>query len=79
MSKVQFEEFLACQFCEYISETVTVDTKFHYSSANSDQAEQLYLGFKSLGFEQMSVKGVTVNYITYQDQRLLIIGAGLDK
>ena len=73
MSKLPFEEFLAGLFCQYITTSNSIDTKYHFISSNPAQSLQLYNGFKNLNFKPLVVGNSTLNYVEAENGKKIIV------
>lgn len=73
MSNLLFEEFLARLFCQYIETSNSIDTKYHFVSSNPAQSLQLYNGFKTLNFKQMTIRDSRLNYIETRNGKKIIV------
>lgn len=73
MSKQPFEEFLARLFCQFITTSNSIDTKYHFVSSNPAQSLQLYNGFKNLSFKTLAVGDSTLNYIETDNGKKIIV------
>ena len=68
-----FEEFLARLFCQFITTTNSIDTKYHFVSSNPTQSLQLYNGFKNLHFKTITVDESDLNYIETDNGKKVIV------
>lgn len=73
MSKLPFEEFLAGLFCQFITTSNSIDTKYHFISSNPAQSLQLYNGFKNLNFKPLVVGNSTLNYVEAENGKKIIV------
>ncbi|WP_350996443.1 DNA phosphorothioation-dependent restriction protein DptH [Shewanella sp. TB7-MNA-CIBAN-0143] len=73
MSKLPFEEFLAGLFCQFITTSKSIDTKYHFISSNPAQSLQLYNGFKNLNFKPLTVGNSTLNYVETENGKKIIV------
>ena len=73
MSKLPFEEFLAGLFCQFITTSNSIDTKYHFISSNPAQSLQLYNGFKNLYFKPLVVGNSTLNYVETENGKKIIV------
>jgi len=73
MSKLPFEEFLAGLFCQFITTSNSIDTKYHFISSNPTQSLQLYNGFKNLNFKPLVVGNSTLNYVETENGKKIIV------
>jgi DNA phosphorothioation-dependent restriction protein DptH len=73
MSKLPFEEFLAGLFCQFITTSNSIDTKYHFISSNPTQSLQLYNGFKNLNFNPFIVGNSTLNYVETENGKKIIV------
>jgi DNA phosphorothioation-dependent restriction protein DptH len=73
MSKLPFEEFLAGLFCQFITTSNSIDTKYHFISSNPAQSLQLYNGFKNLNFKPLVVGKSTLNYVETENGKKIIV------
>lgn len=73
MSKLPFEEFLAGLFCQFITTSNSIDTKYHFISSNPTQSLQLYNGFKNLNFKPLVVDHSTLNYVETENGKKIIV------
>ncbi len=73
MSKLPFEEFLAGLFCQFITTSNSIDTKYHFISSNPAQSLQLYNGFKNLNFKPLVVGNSTLNYVETENGKKIIV------
>ncbi len=73
MSKLPFEEFLAGLFCQYITTSNSIDTKYHFISSNPRQSVQLYNGFKKLNFKYITIGNSELEYIETESGKKIII------
>lgn len=73
MSKLPFEEFLAGLFCQFITKSNSIDTKYHFISSNPAQSLQLYNGFKNLKFKPLVVGNSTLNYVEAENGKKIIV------
>tara|TARA_R110001583_G_scaffold47238_2_gene147992 strand:- start:10288 stop:17577 length:7290 start_codon:yes stop_codon:yes gene_type:complete len=73
MSKQPFEEFLARLFCQFITTTNSIDTKYHFVSSNPAQSLQLYNGFKNLQFKKLTIDESELNYIETDNGKKIIV------
>lgn len=73
MSKLPFEEFLARLFCQYITTSSTIDTKYHFVSSNPVQSVQLFNGFKNLTFKSLTVDRTILNYVEAENGKRIIV------
>ncbi len=73
MSKQPFEEFLARLFCQFITTTNSIDTKYHFISSNPGQSIQLYNGFKKIHFKSITVGGSELEYVEAGNGKKIIV------
>ncbi|WP_197411211.1 DNA phosphorothioation-dependent restriction protein DptH [Colwellia sp. TT2012] len=73
MSKQPFEEFLARLFCQFITTTNSIDTKYHFISSNPDQSIQLYNGFKKINFKSITIGDSELEYIEADNGKKIIV------
>ncbi|WP_413698548.1 hypothetical protein ACLKMH_12945 [Psychromonas sp. KJ10-10] len=73
MSKLPFEEFLAGLFCQFITTSNSIDTKYHFISSNPAQSLQLYNGFKNLNFKPLVVGNSKLNYVEADNGKKIIV------
>jgi DNA phosphorothioation-dependent restriction protein DptH len=73
MSTQPFEEFLARLFCQFITTTNSIDTKYHFVSSNPAQSLQLYNGFKNLNFKKLTINESELNYIKTDNGKKVIV------
>jgi DNA phosphorothioation-dependent restriction protein DptH len=73
MSKLPFEEFLARLFCQFITTSNSIDTKYHFISSNPAQSLQLYNGFKNLNFKPLVVGNSILNYVETDNGKKIIV------
>ena len=73
MSKLPFEEFLARLFCQFITTSSSIDTKYHFISSNPAQSIQLFNGFKKLNFKSLTVGNSKLNYIETENGKKIIV------
>ncbi|MDO6694528.1 DNA phosphorothioation-dependent restriction protein DptH [Aliiglaciecola sp. 3_MG-2023] len=73
MSKLPFEEFLAGLFCQFITTSNSIDTKYHFISSNPAQSLQLYNGFKKMNFKSLTVGNSALNYIEAENGKKIIV------
>ncbi|MEZ9741726.1 DNA phosphorothioation-dependent restriction protein DptH [Vibrio splendidus] len=73
MSKLPFEEFLAKLFCQFIAQSNSLNSKYHFSSSDPAQSIKLYNGFKSLNFKSLPVGKSLLNYIEIENGKKVIV------
>jgi len=73
MSKQPFEEFLARLFCQFITTTNSIDTKYHFISSNPGQSIQLYNGFKNIKFKYLTIGELELEYIETDNGKKIIV------
>lgn len=73
MSKLPFENFLARLFCQFITTSNSIDTKYHFVSSNPAQSIQLYNGFKSINFKSLTIGESELEYVETENGKKIII------
>ncbi|MEY8213874.1 MAG: hypothetical protein RPR97_05235, partial [Colwellia sp.] len=73
MSKLPFEEFLARLFCQFITTSNSMDTKYHFVSSNPVQSVQLYNGFKNINFKSLTIDGLELDYVETENGIKIIV------
>ena len=73
MSKQPFEEFLARLFCQFITTTNSIDTKYHFISSNPGQSIQLYNGFKKIHFKSITIGESELEYVEADNGKKIIV------
>jgi DNA phosphorothioation-dependent restriction protein DptH len=73
MSRQPFEEFLARLFCQFITTTNSIDTKYHFISSNPGQSIQLYNGFKNINFKPLIIGESELEYVETSNGKKIIV------